>query len=96
MPVDKQQHGWAGSQAALNNEGHDSKMQTQRTAQKQGWGQDIILRLGAWAPVIASVGARAYIGGWGRTPNGGPGGTASVGGQGAKPPEAESSVAFEG
>jgi hypothetical protein len=39
---------------------------------------------------MASAGARAYMGVWGPCPQRGPGAELLVGGQGAKPPEAES------
>ena len=44
---------------------------------------------------MASAGCEPISGVWGRAPSGSPGGRAPGGGQAAKPPEAESSVAFE-
>ena len=44
---------------------------------------------------MASAGARAYMGVWGRSPQWGPGAKPLVGGQGAKPPEADDILTFE-
>ena len=45
--------------------------------------------------MLASTGARAYIGAWSRVPSGGSGAEPPIGVRGRNLPEAESSVAFE-
>jgi hypothetical protein len=60
------------------------------------WGRGATTGQKLRGTIMASAGARAYMGVWGLCPQWGPGAKPLVGGQGAKPPEAEAYITIAG